>query len=66
MAPGGYEYESRELLATRGHALEARIYAVFPTANYAQTIGAAWGDLDNDGHFDLFVGNFAHPGQPWP
>ena len=27
----------------------------------AHTIGSAWGDLDNDGHMDLFVGNFAHP-----
>ena len=25
------------------------------------TIGSAWGDLDNDGHFDLLVGNFSHP-----
>lgn len=24
------------------------------------TIASAWGDLDNDGHFDLVVGNFAH------
>ena len=30
------------------------------------TIGSAWGDLDNDGHFDLFVGNFSHSGQPAP
>lgn len=25
------------------------------------TIGSAWGDLDGDGHLDLFVGNFSHP-----
>jgi hypothetical protein len=28
------------------------------------SIGSAWGDFDNDGHFDLFAGNFAHAGQP--
>jgi enediyne biosynthesis protein E4 len=28
---------------------------------YGHTIGSAWGDLDNDGHLDLFVGNFSHP-----
>lgn len=25
------------------------------------TIGSAWADFDNDGHFDLLVGNFSHP-----
>jgi len=24
------------------------------------TIGSAFGDFDNDGHFDLFIGNFSH------
>ena len=33
---------------------------------HGHTIGSAWGDLDNDGHIDLVVGNFAHPGQPEP
>ncbi|MCF7838307.1 MAG: CRTAC1 family protein [Candidatus Marinimicrobia bacterium] len=27
------------------------------------SIGAAWGDFDNDGDFDLFAGNFAHVDQ---
>lgn len=36
------------------------------TATYgsAHTIGSAWGDFNGNGHFDLFVGNFSHPGQP--
>ena len=28
---------------------------------YGHTIGSAWGDFNNDGHIDLFVGNFSHP-----
>jgi hypothetical protein len=28
---------------------------------YGHTIGAAWGDLDNDGDFDAILANLAHP-----
>ena len=28
------------------------------------TQGSCWADFNNDGHFDLFVANFAHPGNP--
>ena len=33
-------------------------------AGAGHSIGAAWGDFDNDGLFDLFAGNFAHSSQP--
>jgi formylglycine-generating enzyme required for sulfatase activity len=29
--------------------------------SYGHSIGSAWGDMDNDGYIDLFVGNFSHP-----
>jgi HEAT repeat protein len=28
---------------------------------WGHTVGSAWCDFDNDGHIDLFVGNFSHP-----
>ena len=33
------------------------------TGGFGHTIGSAVGDVNNDGHFDIFVGNFSHPGQ---
>ena len=34
------------------------------TGGSGHSIGSAWGDIDNDGYFDLFAGNFPHSGQP--
>ncbi len=34
------------------------------TGGNSHTIGSSWGDLDNDGEIDLFVGNFSHGGNP--
>jgi hypothetical protein len=33
---------------------------------YGHTIGSAWGDIDNDGDFDLFVANLVHKDNVWP
>ena len=32
-----------------------------PKDAYGHSIGTAWGDLDNDGDFDVIVANLAHP-----
>ena len=42
---------------------EAKAYNALATSagfGGGHSIGAAWGDFDNDGEFDLFAGNFAH------
>lgn len=41
----------------------ARTYNALATSDGfdgGHSIGACWGDFDNDGHIDLFAGNFAH------
>lgn len=44
----------------RDAAKEANAVGTSPGFRGGHSIGAAWGDFDNDGLFDLFVGNFAH------
>ncbi|MCK4444822.1 MAG: VCBS repeat-containing protein, partial [Thermoplasmata archaeon] len=33
---------------------------------WGHTIGSAWGDIDNDGDFDLFTANLVHKDNKWP
>jgi hypothetical protein len=39
---------------------EYNAIATSPGFDGGHSIGACWGDFDNDGEFDLFAGNFAH------
>jgi len=41
-------------------AAKRGVIANGPGFGGGHSIGAAWGDFDNDGHIDLFAGNFAH------
>jgi hypothetical protein len=44
----------------RDVAVEFGADATSPGFDGGHSIGAAWGDFDNDGNMDLFAGNFAH------
>ncbi|REJ74700.1 MAG: CRTAC1 family protein [Planctomycetota bacterium] len=62
-----YRLEPNLLWQNDGHGVFTDVSSEFGTAGdgglgaWGHTIGSSWGDLDNDGHFDLFVGNFSHP-----
>lgn len=62
-----YRLQANALLKNDGKAKFSDVATPFGTAGdgdlgaWGHTIGSAWGDFDNDGHFDLFVGNFSHP-----
>lgn len=45
---------------TRDGAPELNAIATSEGFPGGHSIGACWGDFDNDGEFDLFAGNFAH------
>ncbi|MDA1054825.1 MAG: CRTAC1 family protein [Planctomycetota bacterium] len=42
-------------------AMAAKVDGDGDLGAWGHTIGSSWGDFDNDGHFDLFAGNFSHP-----
>ncbi len=44
----------------RDATAEFNAIATSPGFEGGHSIGAAWGDFDEDGEFDLFAGNFAH------
>ncbi len=44
----------------RNVAAEYNAVATSPGFDGGHSIGAAWGDFDDDGEIDLFAGNFAH------
>lgn len=58
---GGFENVAEDVGA---HGIPDKVIEYTGGISYpicGHTISSAFGDLDNDGHIDLFVGNFSHP-----
>lgn len=58
-----YENDGDGSVTERGHmaGLTGEPVQVGLSINYGHTIGSAWGDLNNDGFFDMIHANLAHP-----
>jgi len=65
-----YRLVANQLLRNDGGSFTNVASTHNATGGSGHSIGSAWGDIDNDGDFDLFAGNFAHdkdffgPGNP--
>ena len=65
-----YRLVANQLLRNTGGSFTNVAGSHNATGGSGHSIGSAWGDIDNDGDFDLFAGNFAHdkdffgPGSP--
>ncbi len=61
-----YRLQPNNLLLNDGKGGFSDVAAAYGVAGdggqgaWGHTVGSCWGDLDNDGHLDLFVGNFSH------
>ncbi len=60
-----YRLQPNRLWLNDGNGVFADVAGTYNAqAGSGHSIGATFGDFDNDGHIDIFAGNFAHSGQP--
>ena len=58
-----YRLEENQLWQDNGAGSLDNVAVAAGVAGHGHSIGSAWGDLDNDGYFDLVVGNLSHDGS---